>query len=262
MNQPQPSQSLTNKQREILVLLYRFRFLSRIHIQTLLNHRHHSWILTWLNDLIKHNQVRRYYQKQFAGPSAIYSLGIEGRKYLKHNPDLGNIELSALNRIWKEDTLTDRFKNHCLFLADMYVSLRSLAVASKATLNFYTKTDLYGMARLISPAPDAYIAIEEQGGVKRYFLDLFDDVPPIALRSRAKRYFDYYASNEWQDNTDKPFPEIILICPNERLKKHLYLYIQQKLEEEPELKFYLSTRDLVAKEGLQSNVLQRVIIKD
>lgn len=254
---------LKQKQREILILLYRFRFLNRIHIQTLLNHRHHRQILAWLNDLVKRTCAKQYYEKQFAGPSAVYSLGIQARKYLKHNQNIETVELPVLNRIWREGKLTVQFRNHCLALADIYLSLQALTAKNGAALDFRTKTDLYGMAGLISPAPDAYIAIsEKQGEVKRYFLDLLEDIPAAVLRGRVKRYFDYYESNEWQEHTGKPFPEIILICPNERLKKHLYRYIQHQLQDEPELNFYLSTRDLVAKEGLQSSVLQRVIIKD
>jgi hypothetical protein len=43
---------ITPKQQEIPKLIYKFRFLNRIQIQTLLNHKYHKRIIDWLNDLV------------------------------------------------------------------------------------------------------------------------------------------------------------------------------------------------------------------
>ena len=50
-NHPPPNQSITPKQQTILRLLYRFRFLNRLHIQQYLSHTNHKRIILWLNDL-------------------------------------------------------------------------------------------------------------------------------------------------------------------------------------------------------------------
>jgi len=107
--------------------------------------------------------------------------------------------------------------------------------------------------------PDAYFSIEEtSGSTKRYFLDIFDDVRPTILRSRVRQYLIYHDKNNWQDHTDKPFPEILLICPTNTLKNHLFYYIQKKLERGPDFNFYLTTRELVKTKGLNKETLQKV----
>lgn len=258
--QSHPQLTLKPKQQEIIMLLYRFRFLYRSHIQTILKHKHHSRILNWLNDLNEKQFIKQSYDKKFTSDPAVYSLAALSRKYLKNMP---KIKPSLLDRVWRETKYTDQFKNHHLFLADIYLSLLTLANSSKAKLHFHTKTDLYGMEHLISPNPDAYFALEDnKNNIKRYFLDIFDDARPSLFRNRVRQYFQYFDSDEWQDSTNKPFPAIILICPSVKIKNHLYYYIRKKLENESSINFYLTTKDAVSNQGLTRDTLQKVILKD
>jgi hypothetical protein len=250
---------LKPRQTEILTLLYRFRFLNRLQIQTLLNHKSKSRILTWLNELITEQYIKQYFDKQIAASISVYSLGPMGRKYLKQNADTLKINLALLDRIRREKSLSLTFRNHCLFLADIYLSLIQLTVKTKAKLHLYTATDLSVIEDFIKPSPDLYFAIvEANGSTKRFFLDVLNDGAPKVMRSRVRRYVNYFKSDEWQSNTDKPFPEIILVCPNDRLKHHLFFYIQKQLIDEPDMNFYLSTRDQIKFKGVCIDVLQKV----
>ena len=115
------------------------------------------------------------------------------------------------------------------------------------------------MEHLISPHPDAYFAIESKSGIKKYFLEVFsENLRTNILRHRVKAYLTYYESDDWQDNTDKPFPEIILICPNTNTKNHLYYYISQKLDEDDHLNFYLTTKEMIKTKGLTREVLEKI----
>ncbi len=263
MNKTKSKQQLKlkPKQNEILIYLYKFRFLNRIQLQTLLKHKYHSRILLWLNELNKSGCIRAYFDKSFASSSTVYSLGTVGRKYLKNNPGFKEINPSLLDRIWGEDELSLEFQKHCQLVADIYLSLRSLTNKTNAKLSFSTTTELHGTQYLILPNPDAYFAIEESSGtIKRYFLDIFDDIAPTRMRKRVRQYFNYYKNGYWQDHTDKPFPEIILVAPGDRLKHHLGYFIQGKLKQDAQLSFYLSTRDQVQKKGLTKETLQKVTI--
>ncbi|MDO8513392.1 MAG: replication-relaxation family protein [bacterium] len=254
-----PQQNLSKRQTDILILLYRFRFLNRLHIQNLLNHKYRSRILSWLNELTNQNYTKQYYDKTIASSPSVYSLDSKGRKYLKSLKE-GNIKQALLDRVWREAKYSSKFREHCLSLADIYISLLAITEKNKSTLHFYTKTDLHGTEHFISPAPDAHFAIEEKKGqIIRYFLEILDDIPPAAHRRRVAQYFKYYASGDWQDNTDKPFPEIIFICPNTRTKGHLFYYIRKKLSGEPEMSFYLTTKELVDSKGLNGETLQKVL---
>lgn len=246
---------LNQKSLDILFLLYRFRFLTRSQIQTMLGHKYHSRVLVWINELAEYGYILKFYEKSMISDPAIYCLDKGGRKYLK---DSEKAELEPLSRVWKEKNYSQQFRQHCLFLADIYIHL---AEKHKDNLKFKTKTDLFGVENLISPICDTLFTIEGEEP-KRYFLDIFDDIPPIYMRKRVKEYLEYYNSDEWQDNTDKPFPEIILICPNPRLKSHLYHFIKNKLREDEEPVFYLTTKENVSSKGTSEEILRKVIVDD
>lgn len=246
------------KQYQILNLIYRFRFLNRKQIQQILNHKNHYRTQEWLKDLIQNKFINQYYDNNLATTPAIFSLASNGRKCLKESNEF---KIEILNRVWRESKYSIEFKEHCLTLASVYINLNNQINNSKSKLFFYTKVDLYDIGHLIKPYPDAYFAIENNEGIKRYFLDIFDDLPPSVLRKRVSQYFEYFNSDEWQDNTDREFPEIILVCPNRRLKNHLFYYIQNKLGEEGP-SFYLAVKEMILSKGLCREVLQKVEPKE
>ena len=257
--------TLKLRQQQILILLNRFRFLKRHQIQTMLNHKYMEKVRLWLNDLTQQVYIHRFYSRRFAGEPAVYCLATKSRGYLKNlkpNKEKGveTINQSLLNRIYREKQLSKTFQTHCMFIADIYLSLLTLVNKNKAKLHFSTKTDLYGMKYLIRPNPDAYFAIEEENGtIKRYFLDIFDELPPrMILRRRIRQYFRYYEQGYWQDHAKKPFPEILLIFPDERSKRYVVRFVKKILENGDFPSFYLSTWQEIQKEGINRQVLHKV----
>lgn len=254
--------TLTHRQEEILIYLYRFRFLNRSQIQKLLNHKHFNRIIIWLNQLTTNGYIRKYYNPKTITIAALYSVGAKGRKYLmeKSKEKGSTIQPQLLNRVWREYTLSGQFRTHSQFLADIYLSLMELTKTTNATLHFFTKTDLYGHDYILNPHPDAYIAIKEQNGkMKRYFLDIFDPLPPrMILRRRIKQYVDYFDENDWQEATKHPFPKIIMICPDERSKRYLYRFIQKTLEYASDIEFYLSTWKEIETNRMNGETLEKV----
>jgi hypothetical protein len=251
---------LKPKPAQIIYQLYRFRYLSRLHIQTLLHHKHHSRITTWLNELTTNASITMFYQKSFAALPAVYSLGVNGRKYLKGNQEtFPDVKPKLLDRAWRESERSQEFRERCLLLADIYLTLTALVKATNATLHFYTQTDLHDTKFLILPNPWAYFVIDEANGtVKRYFLEIFDDRPVSFARKRVSQYFTYFSDRFWQNHTDKSFPEIILVCPTKRVLSHLQHVIEKKLDREPEILFYLSTWDEIKQKGLNRDTLHKV----
>jgi hypothetical protein len=258
--------TLKHRQEQIILYLYHFRFLNRSHIQQLLGHKHFNRIIIWLNQLTTEGYIRRYHNPKTVIVAAQYSLGSKSRKYLlqkseEKKVDKENIVIQPklLNRIWREQTLSEQFHTHCLFIADIYLSLLALVKKTRATLYFFTKTDLCGHDYILTPLPDAYIAIKEQNGkMKRYFLDIFDPLPPrMILRRRIKQYVDYYDENTWQETTKHPFPQILLISPDERSKRYLHRYIQKTLEYS-DVEFFLATWEQVKTKGLSREILENV----
>lgn len=251
--------NLKPQQKNILLLLYKFRFLNRNQIQILLNHKYKNRVILWLNDLNQRKYIDRDFTRKFGATPAVYSLNKNSIKVLK---SLDDVKPSLLNRLYKETKRTETFKQHCLFLADIFLSLTEFTKKHNLKLHFYTKTDLAYMQYLILPNPDAYFATEESElSIKRYFLDIFDpQIPRMALRKRVRQYFNYYLKGYWQHNTNKPFPEIIFICPDNVSKNYISKFIKPLLKEENEnISFYLSTWDEIKHQGIKKETLNRII---
>lgn len=221
---------LTSRQVDILLLLYRFRFLTRRHIQSILNHKHLNRVASWLQQLITDGYIIRDTNHKVP----IYSLASKGRTYLKSKEGLS---ISRLNQVWRETKYSDSYRERCLKLGDVYLELLAKAKKENQTLHFYTKVELNARVELISPPPDSYIALEEKSGaIKRYFVEIFTSAPLRIIRQRIQQYIDYYDSGEWQNSTNKPFPTIVITNTKSRVIRNLNF--QEDLIDRPGLKFY------------------------
>ena len=130
-HKPMAHVHITPKQLEILLLLYRFRFLNRHQLQHFLNHKDPKRLNTWLKHLTTHNIIGRHYStrlKENTKP-AIYFLTTA--KQIQTNitePTVKNL----LKRVYRENTAL-RLQEHCLFLADFYLLLEKYATTQQAT---------------------------------------------------------------------------------------------------------------------------------
>ena len=228
---------LKDKQTEILLNLYRFRFLNRNQIQRLLNHKKHNRIIKWLNELTKEKYVIQEFERKIGAIPSVYCLGTKARKELKKRKE---IKEKLLERVYQEKNSSPEFKTHCMAIADIYLSLIDLTKKHDAKLSFYTIVDLTDMKYLVLPHPDAFFSIQQKEFTKRYFLDVFNlNASEKWLYKRVKQYFKYYEEDYWQDHNKNPFPEIIFICFDEKTKKTLIKIIKKNLEEEENLSFSL-----------------------
>lgn len=232
---------ITKKQKEIIGLLYRFRFLNRIQIQQLLNHKDPKCINTWLKDLYDKKIVGRNYSTKLIeiNKPAIYYLATKSKNYLA---DQLEEDGKLIKRIYGEKNKSLKFINHCLLSAELYLNLKEVHLSDEVF--FYTKVDLLNYSYLPVKHPDAYIAIKNEEDIKRYFFEIVDEgTPRFAIRAKINQYLEYFDSNIWQETTKHPFPKILILCPNEVIKKYLHSYLSKVIEEEDreEPQVYLST---------------------
>ena len=235
--------TITNKQLEILITLYRFRFLNRQQLQTLLKHQDTKRINTWLKDLTDKKILGRHYSTKIKenNKPAIYYLLAKSKPYLLNQKLIDNKLL--LKRIYREKTRSQRLIDHCILLADYYLNL--VNTIKTETLHFFTKTDLSTHYYLPYNRPDAYIA-KEGTDFKRYFLEIIDEgTPRFMIRKLIERYIEYFDASTWQEKTGHPYPTILILCPNAVIKDFLHKHISQVMEEEAqdEINWYLSTKD-------------------
>jgi len=238
---------ITPKQFEILLLLYRFRFLDRKHIQKFLKHKDPRRINAWLKDLTEKNIIGRKYSTSLKENTlpAVYYLITGSRKYLLEKDGINS---QVLNRVYREKLRSERLIDHCLLLTDIYFILENKSRKEKFKITFVTKTELANYSNAPSECPDAYILVKTKGDMTRIFFEIIDqDTPRFALRKKMTDYVEYIIEGTWKKTYKKPYPSLFILCPNEKTKKYLSRYIPDVLSENDLEKFQvlLCTRSVV-----------------
>jgi len=260
-NTPKPNLPITQQELQIILLLYRFRFLNRTQIQQYLNHKNHKRILTWLNDLIEKKYIKTVNSKSSDTKSKakIYCLGKNSILILAAQ----NVcERQSLQKLYRESERSDAFINRSLMLANISLEFQS-KVGSKDVSTMQVKSDysVHSQKELLDELnPHAYIKRRKSGMTKYYFLEIFADLPRQRLQQRIKKYLSFYQSNEWEGATGRTFPIILIICPNDEVFEYIKRYAKTKLREldEPSLKVQVTTAIKVKKSGITGDIWVKV----
>jgi protein involved in plasmid replication-relaxation len=225
---------ITERQRNILDLLYEHRFLNRIQIQALLDQKDYKNTNLWLKDLREKQYVEWIYSTHFAEKTkpATYYLGINGiRRFRQHN-----IHGDHILKYYRESTRSQAFIDRCILLTDACVAfkqanrileteLRSRQVKHGEDIWFryeteaeYTTGGYYTFLTDTDIHPHLVYAREKYGEeviVASYTVEVFDPtIPRYTMRKRLKNYVNFLDSEEWQSETEEEKPPIALfICP-------------------------------------------------
>lgn len=252
--------NITEKQKEIIDLVFFHRFINRHQLQKILVHKDSKRINVWLKDLVSKNYLGRIYSKKLFENTkpAVYYLSLNGIRYLREEKIPKRLKKSSILRnLYFEKKKSDTFINHSLFISNLYANLaaenfiieKSEGFTFKTyTFTFQTKQRLLlrrGFSDHKEIIPDVYLKIPDvlsktkpKKGVelddnKRYFLDLFDDhVPQYALKHRVDSYVHFY---DWDFNEVKDemnigsFPTILFVFMNPKRIKKIRRYIHDKL---------------------------------
>lgn len=262
---------ITKKQSAILLLVYRFRFIDRKQLQTILMHKNHRRIHAWLHDLVEKQYLGRIYSKKIPDNTkpAIYYLGKNGRKYLgKHFSDLfvtedqsdkkRQIEAvpSQLTKTYRDSQRSKVFHMQCLALVDCYIQATSYGNQRKfKSYHFASNTECQAY-ELLQPF-DAYLRVTRRNGTKkRYvFIYLTHRTPRKFLRYRVAEVINFL-TNTWEMETDQPHPHIICICSLPPLKNYAKKIFSSKLasSNNPDLSINITTSYLLKTHGMENEI--------
>lgn len=250
---------LTTKQNEVPYLCYRFRFLNRKHVQKILNHKSPSLVKEWLADMTKKRILARTYSRKFGEniKPAVYWLDIKSRNILKANE---NVIPSLLERIYEEKRRSQPFRDHSMFIADIYLNIRSQAKESGSELHFLTKVDLEGYKYVYKPLPDAYFVLTKGEETKRYFLEIISEqVPRFALRKHIEYLLKYFSSGKWEQYSKHSFPTFLIVAPDYVSRAFLSKHITKSRDSESrKALFYITTIDQIKVNGMKDFIWQNV----
>ncbi|HEY4963780.1 MAG TPA: replication-relaxation family protein [Candidatus Saccharimonadales bacterium] len=283
---------ITTKQQEILELLYRYRYLDRIQIQSLMGHKDKRRVIAWLKDLRDKDYVEWIYSTDFIEKSkpAIYYLGINGVRYLKtvQWDDDGTLSpsypLEEVRKRYKDKERSRTFIHHSLLIADRCIGLEAVNARSSSDGNTSDSTDTkqgsvtkykylteadylnpdsnyHFLAEHEKLRPSLCIIKQKGSVITSYLLEIFDaTLPSYRLRFRLKAYVDYLSSYEWEG--EEPQPLILLVFSNlndliyaKRRVKKLLLDEYYEVEEIPEhVHIHFTTTEKLKGQGISGDI--------
>jgi hypothetical protein len=230
---------LTRKQKEILELIYQYRFLNRIQIQAFLKHKDYKTINLWLKDLRAKHYLEWIYSTDFAEKTkpAIYYLGINGIRYLK----ILDYEAAELRKRYKDADRSRTYIDRCLLLADCCLCLeknpaeRTLEPEHKpkwVKITYFYETEAqYQQESFYHFLTDndcgirpnlCFNELENVGSDEPvtkhgYLLEIFDTtLPRYRLKKRLSNYVNYLDQEEaeWEEESlNDHLPVILFVCP-------------------------------------------------
>ncbi len=253
------TKTLNKQQKQLLSLLYKFRYLTVNQLLKYFKHKDPHRIRVWLNDLMIRKYIAVIKDKHDPTKPFVYCLDTQAKYTLLENPDY---DKDFLGRLYKEKKLKEKFRNHNLFLFDIYLYFL-LRQEKDTTLHFLTQQDLKGYDFFPKELPDVYIATETSEGTDKYFLDLFDEYRKPAGLSRfaVRNYITYCEEGSWQANTNNsPFPSILFVQPDERRMSHIRYYAKAKLEKSFEdINIFQTTQDTIRFSKSNKNIWKQII---
>jgi hypothetical protein len=198
---------LSSLQRTILVLLFRFRFLTPQLLSTLAS-THTSSTNRSLSLLLQQNLIGRRYSSEYRinRRSAEYYLTKEGIKLLLHRNVTSKRQSHPL---YKNPYASEAFVARCLVLSKLYINLKKPEPATQ----ILTRSELYGDEDFPVPGPDLYMVHPETGDEQ--FIHVFDTNLTFVLMKQLKLLIKHYELMEWEGD----YPAIVFICVSESSKK-------------------------------------------
>lgn len=250
------STKVTKKQKHIIFLIYQFRYLTVNLLAKLLHHKDDRRINEWLKDLATKDYISRIKRREQTSPF-IYCLNTKAQDILIEED---NTDKKLLSRLRKEKNKSERFINHHLLIADLYLFFL-FQKGKKEDLQFFTKTELFSYNYFPDTELDAYITVENGKETTRYLLNAFDPyTPSFVYRKRVKEYLAYAKGGKWEVNTNnEPLPIILFVCHSENMRKHTYNYAKARLRKTFEdVSIFLTTQEVIRKTEDKNNIWQAV----
>lgn len=246
---------ITPKQREILKLIYTYRFIARKQLQTLLGHTDKRRVSSWLKELREQQFIDWIYDPldpNERSTPAIYFLSINGIRFLRQTKQYPE---ANLRKRYKDSERQQDFIAKCLLLADCTIHLKARNKASEENnggVNYayaleaeYTNPDhkynLLAESEYIHPDLVFTKTTEANEDTNKetsqsYFVQFFDfTTPRYMVKKTLKGYVEYFDSKEpeaWQDQTEQEeLPIILCACPTVAELIYAKRYAKKQLEE-------------------------------
>lgn len=248
---------ITPKQQEILKLLYRYRFLNRTQIQTLLNHKDKRRVITWLKDLREKEYIDwQYDPTNFIAKSqpAIYYLSLNGIRHLR---SLNEYPTDELRKRYKESNRTNVFIGRCLLIADCCIALIAksndkLWYTFSPSTDYTNPNDLHH--NLIELNPHLYISKHQGDKVTEYLFESFEQtLPKYQLRKRLKDFVEYL------NDAEGPSSLVVLFaCASTADLLYIKRRVRMLTDDNDDLQIRVTTLGKLKLSGITSDIWEEI----
>jgi hypothetical protein len=238
---PTTHYSLNAKQIHLLVLIYKFRFITGALLSKYLGLKRYDSVNKQLDLLVQQKFIGKRYRKNYKlmGIGARYYLLADGIKLLQNEHGISE---KNLHPQYKNPSLSEGFFDQHIDMTKAYLAL---AKAYPDTFRIFTKSELFTFDYFPRPVPTLYLNRKEYGAKHdEYLLDIFNDNKFFAMRLRVDALVQYYLDNEWQNTTGNKFPGILFVCQDSSAESKIRDYIKQILDDkgmDDEVYFYTTT---------------------
>ena len=251
---------ITNKQTEILTLIYQFRFLNRTQIQQFLKHKDHRRINTWLKDLTEKEYLNKIYSNAtviLMSPT-IYYAGINAIRYYK---SLNQDNSTYLKKLYRDHERSRSFIEDQIFLADICLNLRVISDQGKIKYSFVTaagvtSNHLYKFMEDLSP--QLIFTKKSKPQFKQFVFVILDSTQPkYMIKKKMKNYIELFYTNEWEENIGKPSPTVLFACQTLALMiyaKRAMRWLLDDYQNPEEFEAWFATNASIREHGISAEI--------
>lgn len=253
---------LTGKEKEIIDLVFRYRFLNRIQIQKLLGHTFHNRVNAWLLKLVKDKYLAREYKRTWGEnrKPATYYLAKKGVRYLLKTKYKGNLRLKKLLH---EERISLSTMQHSILAANFCLTLKDYAKSKGHDLEYYTEADLEQEQYKTILKPDAYFRYITPKGEADCFVEIdLETETRATFKRKMDRYITFYFSNAWKKNFTE-FPTVGIICITTARMKNLIIDLEDELKgyKKSPMDIKFTTFEKIEKEGI-GNIIWKTLFSN
>ncbi len=268
------------KLEEIVDLVFRFRFITRRQLQTLIEHKDPSRLNKWLKELVEKGYLGRIYSTKLLENTkpAIYYLGNNGiiRARWGGMESLGFedfVDLKYLKKYYQDRLASQNFIDHSTTIFDIYLQFKGIEKADKnkdREYFFETKSEIWTYEKIHQTGevefrdiqdliPDAHfeksLVTQDKIEESSWYIILFDPhVPRYAIRYKIDKYIEAYEESDGKQikGLAYKFPTLLLIFPTCQKANQIDKYIKRRISDAyiGGMLIYTSTIQTVMDEGL------------
>ena len=219
---PTRSNRLNSNQHTILLLFFKYRFLTS-NLLASLKHTDRSVATRSLRLLYKQDYIDRHFDNSYklAGKSARYFMTKKAIAYLKDH----GVDESAVAVNYRNKDLSHSFVDMCLNIVTISLNIEKLY---PGVFEIFTKFEIHQDDTMPQPLPALYLnRIDPSDDLpNHYMLDFFTDSQFWLIKKRIDQYIEHYDSSEWDEDEH---PTILLALPSSRFEQKTHEYIERAL---------------------------------